>query len=146
MLGEQELHAGGRPQNRLHDVTGIELPPKLCDLGISLMQSHRWQLSASVLGEQVTAGNPQFFDDQRIVTPKLKDLGISEVQSHRWQLSASVPGERDTELHPVSRERLLPEGGRPKLSHDVIVSPKLNELGISLMQSHRWQLSASVSR
>jgi hypothetical protein len=78
--------------------------------------------------------------------PKLCDLGITKMQSHRWQLSASVPGERDTELHPVSRERLLPEGGRPKLSHDVIVSPKLNELGISLMQSYRWQLSASVSR
>jgi hypothetical protein len=40
-------------------------------------------------------------------------------------------------------EQIPHEGGRPKLSHDVIVSPKLNELGISLMQSHRWQLSAN---
>jgi hypothetical protein len=92
MLEKTELQDGGDASKaRSHDVT--ELPPKLCDLGITKMQSHRWQLSTSVLGEQVTAGNPQFFDDQRIVTPKLKDLGISEVQSHRWQLSANDRGD-----------------------------------------------------
>ena len=32
--------------------------------------------------------------------------------------------------------------GNPQLSHDVIIPPlKLNELGITLMQSHRWQLA-----
>jgi hypothetical protein len=40
-----------------------------------------------MLGEQVTAGNPQLFDDQTI---GLNELGISRFQSHRWQLSASV--------------------------------------------------------
>jgi hypothetical protein len=47
MLGEMELRDGGDASKaRSHDV--IELPPKLCDLGITKMQSHRWQLSASV--------------------------------------------------------------------------------------------------
>ncbi len=34
-----------------------------------------------------------------------------------------------------------PGGDRRPLSHDVI---KLSELGISLMQSHRWQMEASI--
>jgi len=34
--------------------------------------------------------------------------------------------------------------GNPQLSHDVIIAPKLNELGISLKESSRWQLEAEV--
>lgn len=34
--------------------------------------------------------------------------------------------------------------GNPQLSHDVIIAPKLNELDITPMQSHRWQLEAEI--
>ena len=34
--------------------------------------------------------------------------------------------------------------GNPQLLHDVIIAPKLSELGITPMQSHRWQLEATV--
>jgi N6-adenosine-specific RNA methylase IME4 len=78
MLGEQELHAGGRPQNRLHDVTGIELPPKLCDLGITKMQSHRWQLSASV---------PEEVLEQHITEIKNKGKELTSASVHQLALS-----------------------------------------------------------
>ncbi len=42
-----EKHPAGRPpENRSHDVT--DLPPTLPDLGITKMQSHRWQQEAKV--------------------------------------------------------------------------------------------------
>jgi N6-adenosine-specific RNA methylase IME4 len=64
-----------------------------------------------LLGETVTAGNPQFFADQRI-RPRLKDLGISEYQSHYWQTMASVPeGQREAYL-----AREMPHGGLDDLT------------------------------
>ena len=36
--------------------------------------------------------------------------------------------------------------GNPQLSHDVIIVPRLDELGITPMQSHRWQLEAEIPR
>ena len=47
--------------------------------------------AGEMLKEQVSAGNPQFLHDERIVP--LKELGISEIQSHRWQLEAEIPEE-----------------------------------------------------
>ena len=46
MLAETELDKGGRPsENHLHDVSGL---PKLKELGIAEIQSHRWQKIASI--------------------------------------------------------------------------------------------------
>ena len=44
ILAKTEKHPAGRPtRNRSHDVTNS---PKLADLGITRMQSHRWQAVA----------------------------------------------------------------------------------------------------
>lgn len=46
-LAKAEMHPAGRPaENRSHDVT--DLPPTLSDLGITRMQSSRWQAVARV--------------------------------------------------------------------------------------------------
>lgn len=47
--------------------------------------------AGEMLEEQVSAGNPQFLHNERIVP--LKEIGISEIQSHRWQLEAEIPEE-----------------------------------------------------
>lgn len=46
MLRDMDRQERGRPEKTLHDETFT--PPKLDDLGISRVQSHRWQLEASV--------------------------------------------------------------------------------------------------
>lgn len=48
MLAEMEKQQPG-DYKRSHDVT-VQVPPRLEELGISKMQSHRWQLEASVPG------------------------------------------------------------------------------------------------
>ncbi|GAI62401.1 unnamed protein product, partial [marine sediment metagenome] len=45
MLAERDKHPPGPEPDKLHDVT---YPPKLEELGISRIQSHRWQLEKSV--------------------------------------------------------------------------------------------------
>lgn len=49
MLGEIEKNPGGRPSENLsHDVISYFPLPTLPELGITAMQSHRWQLEAKV--------------------------------------------------------------------------------------------------
>ena len=50
MLGETEKQGPGQYQ-QLHDVTAA-VPPSLADLGISRIQSHRWQQEASIPEER----------------------------------------------------------------------------------------------
>ncbi len=58
VLAETEKHPAGRPaRNRLHDATNS---PQLADLGITKMQSHRWQA--------VAAGRSRFLSSCRFST------------------------------------------------------------------------------
>jgi len=70
MLKETEKHEGGRPtKNRSHDVTGLQ--PKLSDIGISKMQSSRWQATAEL---------PMNFRFQGKVEFHLKRLKVGIIQ------------------------------------------------------------------
>lgn len=74
MLAKTELNKGGRPtENPLHDVSSL---PKLADLGISEVQSHRWQLEAEIPEEKFE----QFIAETKVKAEELTSratLGIA---------------------------------------------------------------------
>lgn len=82
-------------------------------------------------------------DKAQVIQDYMKQQKYSfEAQNHAAELKLRA----ERRLGEMLAEQIPHEGGRPgKPSHDVIVPPPtLQQLGITPMQSHRWQLESSM--
>ena len=122
--------AGRPPQKLLQDVTISR--PKLPELGIERVQSHRWQLEASV-PELALKVEP-------LIAENAKEKQAEGGRQKVVQISAQAPDERKT------REQVAKLAG---VSHDTIAKVKMilekaaepvkEELRRGAAQKHLWQ-------
>ncbi|MFW6112584.1 MAG: MT-A70 family methyltransferase [Chloroflexota bacterium] len=131
MLAERENHPPGpESKDRLHDVT---YPPALEDLLITKMQSHRWQLEASLPDDKFE----EWVTDIKSKNGELTSAGLRNLAvRHQYPDDAPSPplpeGEFDV-IHgdpPWQYENIVPKSGPAKLHYGTMSIDRLCDLEI----------------